>query len=211
MILITFHMGWLHGMQSSSGKQWLGATSGDPDESLKTIGLINSSEKCLAREDRVKHLHPPSISSTHGGWHSIYLQRISRLLDIGRRTVDSLGDTPLEMSDATIQLVNTDSTVPTVVQHLPTIMVERNQIEHHQMRLLLAENPQAKWYKWVTMMWVHWIDSFGGTISPWLAGHDAKNEGAGGWNTWCGILPNFRVVGPTSPSWVWRLEWASGT
>ena len=40
-------------------------------------------------------------------------------------------------------------------------MAERNQIEHHQMRLLFTENPQAERYKRVAMMWIRWIDSFG--------------------------------------------------
>ena len=76
-----------------------------------------------------------------GGLHSVYLQRISKLADIGIKRVDSLGDTSLERSDAAIQLVNTALIAPAAVQHLPTIIVERNEIEHHQMRPLLAKNP----------------------------------------------------------------------
>ena len=68
-------------------------------------------------------------------------------LKLAEKRVDSLGDTPLERSDAAIQLVNTALIASAAVQQLPITIVERNQIEHHQMRLSFAENPQAKRYK----------------------------------------------------------------
>jgi len=67
----------------------------------------------------------------------------------------------LGRSDATIELDNTALIDPAAAQQLPSIIIERNQIEHHQMRLLFAENPQARRYKRVATMWARWIDSFG--------------------------------------------------
>jgi len=75
--------------------------------------------------------------------------------------VDSLGDTPLGRSDAVIELVNMALIALATAQQLPSIITERNQIGHHEMRLLLAENPQARRYKRVATMWARWIDSFG--------------------------------------------------
>jgi len=75
-------------------------------------------------------------------------------LILAEEWVDSLGDAPLERSDAVIQLVNMTLIAPTAVQQLPIRIVERNQMEHHQMRLLFTENPQAKRYKRVATIWV---------------------------------------------------------
>ena len=62
-------------------------------------------------------------------------------LILAEEQVDSLGHTPLERSNAAIQLVNTALIAPAAIQHLPTTIVERNQIEHQQIRLLFAKNP----------------------------------------------------------------------
>ena len=75
-------------------------------------------------------------------------------LILAEEWVDSLGDAPLERSDAVIQLVNMTLIAPTAVQQLPIRIVERNQMEHHQMWLLFTENPQAKRYKRVATIWV---------------------------------------------------------
>jgi len=74
--------------------------------------------------------------------------------------VDSLGNTPLERRNAANRLVNTALIGPAAALHLPTTIVERNQIEYHQMRILFTENPLAEWYKRVAIMWIHWIDFF---------------------------------------------------
>ena len=68
-------------------------------------------------------------------------------LILAEEQVDFLGDAPLETSNAASQLVNTALIAPVVGQHLPTTIVERNEVEHHQMRLLFLENPQGERYK----------------------------------------------------------------
>ena len=45
-------------------------------------------------------------------------------LILAEERVHSLGDTPLERSDAAIQLVNTALIAPAAVQHLPTTIIE---------------------------------------------------------------------------------------
>jgi len=67
--------------------------------------------------------------------------------------VDSLGNTPLGRSDTAMQLINTALIAPTATQQLPITIAEKNQIEHHQMRLLSAKNPQARRYKRVATLW----------------------------------------------------------
>jgi len=75
--------------------------------------------------------------------------------------VDSLGNTPLQRRNAVNRLVNTALIAPAAALHLLATIVERNQIEHHQMRILFAENPLVERYKCVAIMWIRWIDSFG--------------------------------------------------
>jgi len=65
-------------------------------------------------------------------------------LILAEEQVDSLGYTPLERSDAAIQLVNSGLIAPATAQQLSITIVERNQIKHNQMRLLFTENPQVK-------------------------------------------------------------------
>jgi len=145
MILSTFRSGWQRGMQSSFGKRWLEATRGDRYQSHKTIGLTNSSEKCHTREDGVKS--PPFsvyFMYTWGAYTPFTFRGLVDFLILAEEQVDSLGDTPLERSDAAIQLVNMALIAPAATQHLPIIIAERNQIEYRQMRLLFVKNPQAK-------------------------------------------------------------------
>ena len=68
-------------------------------------------------------------------------------LILAEEQVDFLGDTSWERSSAASQLVNTILIAPAEEQQLLLTMVERNQIGHHQMKLLFAENPQAERYK----------------------------------------------------------------
>ena len=75
--------------------------------------------------------------------------------------VDSIGETPSERSNVAVQLVNTALIAPVAVKHLPITIAERNQIEHHQMRILFAKTPQTERYRRVTTMWIRWLDSFG--------------------------------------------------
>ena len=75
--------------------------------------------------------------------------------------MDSVGNTPLGRSNAAMQLINTALIAPAATQQLPITIAERNQIEHRQIRLLLAENPQVRRYKRVATLWARWIDSFG--------------------------------------------------
>lgn len=96
-----------------------------------------------------------------GAYTPFTFRRLVDFLILAEDRVDSLGHTPLERSDAAMQLINTVLIVPATTQQLPVTIVERNQIENRQMRLLFAENPQARRYKRVATLWVHWIDSFG--------------------------------------------------
>jgi len=52
-------------------------------------------------------------------------------LILAEERVDSLLDTPLERNSAAIQLANMALITLAAVQHLPTIIAERNQIKHH--------------------------------------------------------------------------------
>jgi len=76
-----------------------------------------------------------------GAYTSFTFIGLVDFLILAEEQVDSLRDTPLEGSNAAVQLVNTALTTPAAVRHLPTTIFERNQIEHHQMRLLFTENP----------------------------------------------------------------------
>jgi len=100
------------------------------------------------------YFHPPPIHRMHGGLYPIHLRRFSRFPNIGGRTGGFLRRHPLERSNTASQLANTALIAPATGQHLPTTIVERNQVEHHQMRIPLAENPQAEPYKQVATMWI---------------------------------------------------------
>ena len=96
-----------------------------------------------------------------GAYTPFTFRGLVEFLIMAEDRVDSLGNTPLERSDAALQLINTTLIAPATTQQLPITIAERNQIEHRQMRLLLAENPQARRYKRVATVWARWIDSFG--------------------------------------------------
>jgi len=74
-----------------------------------------------------------------GSYTLFTFRGLADFLILAEERVDSLGDTPLERSDAAIQLVNIALIAPAAVQHLPIMIIKRNQIEHHQMRLQFAE------------------------------------------------------------------------
>jgi len=62
-------------------------------------------------------------------------------LIFAEKQVGYLGDIRLERSNAARQLVHAALIVLATGQHLPTTIVERNQVEHHQMRLMFVKNP----------------------------------------------------------------------
>jgi len=87
----------------------------------------------------------PRLFHAHMGAYTPFTFRgLVKFLILVEERVHSLGDTPSERSDVTMQLVNTTLIAPTAVQQLLIIIVERNQIKHHQMRFLFAENPHTK-------------------------------------------------------------------
>ena len=96
-----------------------------------------------------------------GAYTPFTFRGLVEFLIMAEDRVDSLGNTPLERSDAAMQLINTALIAPAITQQLPITIAARNQIEHRQMRLLFAENPQARQYKRVATVWARWIDSFG--------------------------------------------------
>jgi len=96
-----------------------------------------------------------------GAYTPFTFRGLAEYLILAEDRIDSLGNTPLERSDAAIQLINTALIASATAQQLPITIVERNQIKHRQMMLLFAKNPQAKRYKQVATMWAHWVDSFG--------------------------------------------------
>ena len=96
-----------------------------------------------------------------GAYAPFTFRGLVEFLILAEDRVDSFGNTPLERSDAAMQLINTTLIAPAATQQLPITIAERNQIEHRQMRLLFAENPQARRYKRIATLWARWIDSFG--------------------------------------------------
>ena len=82
-----------------------------------------------------------------GAYTPFTFRGLVEFLILAEDRVDLLGNTPLERSDAAMQLINTALIAPATAQQLPITIVERNQIEHHQMRLLFVENPQVRRYK----------------------------------------------------------------
>jgi len=101
-----------------------------------------------------------------GAYTSFTFRGLVDFLILAEERVDSLGNTPLGRTDATMQLINTALIAFAATQQLPITIGEGNQIEHRQMRLLFVENPQARRYKRVATLWAHWIDSFGAQY-PW--------------------------------------------
>jgi len=83
---------------------------------------------------RLFHLH-------RGAYTPFTFRGLVDFLIFAERRVESLGNTPLGRSDAAMQLINTALIAPAATQQLPITIAERNQIEHCQMRLLLAGNP----------------------------------------------------------------------
>ena len=79
-----------------------------------------------------------------GAYAPFTFRGVAEFLILVEDRVDSLGNTPLERSDAAIQLINMALIAPAATQQLPITIAERNHIEHRQMRLLFAENPQAR-------------------------------------------------------------------
>ena len=83
--------------------------------------------------------------TVHMGAYTPFIFRgLIDFIILAEEQVDLLGDIPLERSNAASQLVNMALIAPVVGQHLPITIVERNQVEHHQIRLLFTENPQAE-------------------------------------------------------------------
>jgi len=76
-----------------------------------------------------------------GAYTPFTFRRLVEFLILAEDRVDSLGNTPLERSDASMQLINTALIAPAAIQQRPITIAERNQIKHRQMRLLFAENP----------------------------------------------------------------------
>jgi len=101
-----------------------------------------------------------------GAYAPFTFRGVAEFLILAEDRVDSLGNTPLERSDAAMQLINTALIASAVTQQLAITIAERNQIEHRQMGLLFAEKPQARRYKRVATLWARLIDSFG-TQYPW--------------------------------------------
>jgi len=77
------------------------------------------------------------------------------------RYVDHLGFTSYQRNAATVQLVQTELIQLALSQRLPTTVIERSQLEFHQMRCLFAERPQAEHHKRVAVMSVCWMDAYG--------------------------------------------------
>jgi len=146
------------------------------------------------------HLHPPSISCTYGSLHTVHLQMVSRFPNIGRRTGGFFRRYPLREERC---CYSTGQYGFNCSRHCPTTTNHNSREKSDQTspnEAFVREKPldeviQASTHNVGTLDRFLWC-----TISPWLAGHDAENEGAGGWSARCGILPNFRVVAPTSPS-----------
>ena len=44
--------------------------------------------------------------------------------------------------------------------HLPTTVAERNYLAYHQMRRFFTEKRQARHYKQIVTLWVHWEDAY---------------------------------------------------
>ena len=107
-----------------------------------------------------------------GAYTPFTFRGLAEYLILAEDRIDSLGNTPLERSDAAIQLINTALIASATAQQLPITIVERNQIKHRQMMLLFAKNPRD-------------VGALGRflrcTIPSELAVHDAENERAGGW------------------------------
>ena len=85
--------------------------------------------------------------TVHMGLYAPFTCRgLVEFLLLAEHQVDYLGYTPFQRSIAASQLIQSLFIQPAENQHFPTTLPERNQIEHHQMRLLFAERPQAVHY-----------------------------------------------------------------